>query len=117
MFPYQNSKEEQHIIYSNPLIPFKISYTKKEELEVTRITYNEQNMKEKVIPLAISKLKEKLGSDIIIVSEQVLKKKTTNGKFEVEIFFKVEEEISSYQSLKDVDIEEENKKQEEKSTS
>ena len=110
LFPYQNSKEEQHIIYSNPLIPFKISYTKKEELEVTRITYNEQNMKEKVIPLAISKLKEKLGSDIIIVSEQVLKKKTTNGKFEVEIFFKVEEEISSYQSLKDVDIEEENKK-------
>ena len=58
----------------------------------------------------------KLGNDIKILSEKVLKREENTDRIDIEIFFKVEEDITSYKSLKDFNIEEENKKLEEESS-
>ena len=53
----------------------------------------------------------KLGSNIKIISEKILKKEVNTAKIKVDIFFKVEEDITDYISLKEIDIEKENAKQ------
>ena len=111
---YEHSKDTKNIIYKNPLLPISINLTKKEEVKTTDINFSE-NYEKNVKPLAIQKLKNKLGSDITILEEKVLKKERNADKIDIEIFFKVEENITSYSSLKDFDIEKENQKIEEES--
>ena len=111
---YKHSKDTKKILYKHPLLPISINLTKKEEVKTTDIDFSE-NYEENIKPLAVEKLKNKLGSDIKILSEKVLKREENTDRIDIEIFFKVEEDITSYKSLKDFNIEEENKKLEEES--
>ncbi len=111
--PYQHAREKEKILWQHPLLPFRFSYTKKEQLNIKRTEYDQNHLEESAIPLAISKLKDKLGSDIEIISQKVLKKEQNAGKINIELFFKVKEDITSYQSIVDVNIEEAKKQQEE----
>ena len=111
---YKHSKDTKKILYKHPLLPISINLTKKEEVKTTDIDFSE-NYEENIKPLAVEKLKDKLGSDIKILSEKVLKREENTDRIDIEIFFKVEEDITSYKSLKDFNIEEENKKLEEES--
>ena len=77
----------------------KITYTKKEEVEVEETRYDEGDLLEKVEPLALSKLQEQLGEDIEILERKVLKKSTNLGRIELELFFKVKEDITAYQDI------------------
>lgn len=109
---YKHSKDIKKILYKHPLLPISINLTKKEEVKTTDIDFSE-NYEENIKPLAVEKLKNKLGNDIKILSEKVLKREENTDRIDIEIFFKVEEDITSYKSLKDFNIEEENKKLEE----
>lgn len=111
---YKHSKDTKKILYNHPLLPISINLTKKEEVKTTDIDFSE-NYEENIKPLAVEKLKNKLGNDIKILSEKVLKREENTDRIDIEIFFKVEEDITSYKSLKDFNIEEENKKLEEES--
>ena len=111
---YKHSKDTKKILYKHPLLPISINLTKKEEVKTTDIDFSE-NYEKNIKPLAVEKLKNKLGSDIKILSEKVLKREENTDRIDIEIFFKVEEDITSYKSLKDFNIEEENKKLEEES--
>ena len=111
---YKHSKDTKKVLYKHPLLPISINLTKKEEVKTTDIDFSE-NYEENIKPLAVEKLKNKLGSDIKILSEKVLKREENTDRIDIEIFFKVEEDITSYKSLKDFNIEEENKKLEEES--
>lgn len=105
---YKNSKDTKTVLYKNPLLPISINLTKKEEVETIDIDFTE-NYEKNIKPLAIEKLKVKLGNDITVISEKVLKKEEKADRIDIDIFFKVEEDITAYQSLKDFNIEEENK--------
>ena len=109
---YKHSKDIKKILYKHPLLPISINLAKKEEVKTTDIDFSE-NYEENIKPLAVEKLKNKLGNDIKILSEKVLKREENTDRIDIEIFFKVEEDITSYKSLKDFNIEEENKKLEE----
>ena len=106
---YKHSKDTKKVLYKHPLLPISINLTKKEEVKTTDIDFSE-NYEENIKPLAVEKLKNKLGNDIKILSEKVLKREENTDRIDIEIFFKVEEDITSYKSLKDFNIEEENKK-------
>ena len=106
---YKHSKDIKKILYKHPLLPISINLTKKEEVKTTDIDFSE-NYEENIKPLAVEKLKNKLGNDIKILSEKVLKREENTDRIDIEIFFKVEEDITSYKSLKDFNIEEENNK-------
>ncbi len=111
LFKYNNSVSKETVLYNNPLIPFRISFTKKEEIKLKQIAYQEDKTLKKIKKLAVDKLKQRIGNDIKILSINVLKKKTSADKIEVELFFKVEEDITSYESLENIDITLENQKE------
>ncbi len=111
---YKHSKDTKKVLYKHPLLPISINLTKKEEIKSTDIDFRE-DYKDNIKPLAVEKLKNKLGNDIKILSEKVLKKEMNTDRIDIEIFFKVEEDITSYKSLKDFNIEDANKKLEEES--
>ena len=106
---YIHSKDSKKYIYKNPLLPISINLTKKEEVKITEIDFS-KNYEKNIKPLAIEKLKTRLGDDINILGEKVLKKEENADKINIDIFFKVEEDITMYSSLKDFNIEEENEK-------
>jgi len=110
LFYYQHAKEKENILWKHSLLPFRFSYTKKEQLQITRTKYDKDHIEKNIVPLAIKKLKAKLGSDVEIISQKVLKKDESTGKMNIELFFKVKEDITDYQSIVDVDI---NKEQQE----
>ena len=111
LFKYQNSINKEKVIYQSNLIPFRISFTKKEEINIKQVTYQNKSSQKEIEQLAIKKLKQRLGNNIKILSINVLKKKTSADRIEVELFFKVEEDITSYESLENIDITLENQKE------
>lgn len=111
LFKYQNSINKEKVIYQSNLIPFRISFTKKEEINIKQVTYQNKSSQKEIEQLAIKKLKQRLGNNIKILSINVLKKKTSADRIEVELFFKVEEDITSYSSLENIDITLENQKE------
>lgn len=111
LFKYNNSISKETVLYNNPIIPFRISFTKKEEIKLKQVAYQEDKTLKKIKKLAIDKLKQRIGNDIKILSINVLKKKASADKIEVELFFKVEEDITSYESLENIDITLENQKE------
>lgn len=111
LFKYNNSISKETILYNSPLVPFRISFTKKEEIKLKQVAYQEDKTLKKIKKLAVDKLKQRIGNDIKILSINVLKKKTSADKIEVELFFKVEEDITSYESLENIDITLENQKE------
>ena len=111
LFKYQNSINKEKVIYQSNLIPFRISFTKKEEINIKQVTYQNKSSQKEIEQLAIKKLKQRLGNNIKILSINVLKKKTSADRIEVELFFKVEEDINSYSSLENIDITLENQKE------
>ena len=112
---YTYSKDSKKILYKHYLLPISINLTKKEEVKLTDINFAE-NYDKNIKPLAIDKLKTKLGDDITILEEKILKKSKNADRIDIEIFFKVLEDITSYSSLKDFDIEKENQRIEEESS-
>lgn len=111
LFKYNNSISKETVLYNNPLIPFRISFTKKEEIKLKQVAYQEDKTLKKIKKLAVDKLKQRIGNNIKILSINVLKKKASADKIEVELFFKVEEDITSYESLENIDITLENQKE------
>lgn len=111
LFKYNNSISKETVLYNNPLIPFRISFTKKEEIKLKQVAYQEDKTLKKIKKLAVDKLKQRIGNDIKILVINVLKKKASADKIEVELFFKVEEDITSYESLENIDITLENQKE------
>lgn len=111
LFKYNNSISKETILYNSPLVPFRVSFTKKEEIKLKQVAYQEDKDLEKIKKLATDKLKQRIGKDIKILSTNVLKKKTSADRIEVELFFKVEEDITSYESLENIDITLENQKE------
>lgn len=111
LFKYQNSINKEKVIYYNKLIPFQLNLTKKEEIKIKQVTYQNKSSQKEIEQLAIKKLHQHLGNDIKILSINVLKKKVSADRIEVELFFKVEENITSYSSLENIDITLENQKE------
>ncbi len=111
LFKYQNSINKEKVIYYNKLIPFQLNLTKKEEIKIKQVTYQNKSSQKEIKQLAIKKLHQHLGNDIKILSINVLKKKVSADRIEVELFFKVEENITSYSSLENIDITLENQKE------
>ena len=106
---YNISKNKKNIIWKHSLLPLSLSYTKKEEVELIDIDFKEKNL-DVVYSLALEKLKNKLGSDIKVIDQKVLKKERNADKINIEIFYKIEEDITSYSSLKDFNIDDANEK-------
>ena len=57
-------------------------------------------------------MKRRLNNDEIVLKKKLLKKREKNSKIEVDIFVSVKENITTYQDISKIDINEMNKKEE-----
>lgn len=103
-------KNEYNIIEEN-IFPIKLSFINYYQTKVEKILYTNQEIENIAIKTATKKIKQKLPKEKII-SKKVLKKTTINSKIKVEVFFKIKENITDYEDISNLDIEEMNKKEE-----
>ena len=101
-FPYFQKKE--YNIIKSKIIPLKISVAVYQKEIVSQRDYQ----KDEIEKLAFSKIEEyfkkKLKKEEQILSKKILKKTNNNSKIEVEVFVKVKENITAYQDISKIEI-------------
>ncbi len=103
--PYQNKTQKRVKLLRNNILPISFYLTTQEEVKIQNEVKNPKQAYQKAVELAIQKLKNNLGKEDKIISQKTLKKSHKNSKIEVEIFFKVKENITDTISLKDIKLE------------
>ena len=83
-----------------------------EETNIISKIYTLDNVDEESMKIAANEIKKKLNKEEKILSKKVLKKTIKNSKIEVEVFLKVKEDITFYEDISNLNIEELNKKEE-----
>jgi len=95
LFPkYQDFKRESKLILQNHILPFSFLQTREEELHVVDEVYTFDEAVELAILQGRKKIEANLGEKEYIISEKVLKKNEKNSTIEVEVFYKVYENIT-----------------------
>ena len=105
-------KKYVYNIIDSRIIPISIGTSKYQEIKEIKSIYTLNNIDEIAISTAEKELKKKLKKDEEVIDKKTLKKIKKNSKIEVEVFFKVKEDITDYLDISDVNIEELNKKEE-----
>ncbi len=100
-FPYPNKRIQEHIIMQNNLLPIKLSFNLEEEMHVIDEVYTYEEAIDKALDLAREKIKVKLDKNEEILFEKKLKTIQNNSTIELTVFFKVYENITSYQSIEE----------------
>lgn len=104
-------KKYEYNIIKSDIIPIKISFAKFQKKKLYKTPMSDKKSKDLAVSLATKRISKKLKSDEHIISKKVLKKNEFNSKIEIEVFFKVEENITEYQNIEQINIEEMNKKE------
>ncbi len=104
--PYEISTKERRKLLKSNLLPISFSYTTFHEIKVKEEIHNAKDAYQKAQELAKKKLKAKLGKEDTIISQKTLKKSHKNSKIVVDIFFKVKENITDTENLKNIKLEE-----------
>ena len=91
-------------ILNNNLFDMGIYYSTYLETNITKYFYNKNTSDDVYLEIAISRLKNRVGEDIKVLSKKVLKKEEKKGKIEVEVFIKIEENITDYFDITNIDI-------------
>lgn len=110
---YKQYKNKKISLVKSNLLPINISITLYQKLKISQ----KENTKKTIISNSLKKaeleIKKKLQPDESIISKKVLKILKKNSKIEVEVFFKIKENITTYFDISNIDIESLNKKEEE----
>lgn len=96
----KNYIENSKTIVKNKIFPFEIRIEKQRKIKVNKQKYTEKQALNKAIEVASKKIEKKLGSDEYIIDKKALNFTMNDSTIEVEVFFKVCENITAY---KDVD--------------
>lgn len=101
---YYNNKNvisEKEVILDKPYLFFKLLREKKTVYEYNTFKINEKEGLEEAIKRAEKSIKNKLSNDEYIIDKKVLKNSTFSSKINVEVFFKVYENIKDYFLIED----------------
>ena len=93
-----NVLKEYNIVKSN-IYPFKISLLYLQKVKNKRIKYTLKNVDHKAFTMAEKELEKHLGEEPKVIRKKVLKKSLKNSKIIIEVFFALEEDITSYQPI------------------
>ena len=99
-----NSKKENFKIVGSSLLPIDLSIVKYKEIKIIEKKYNINNVDWDALFLANDKIKMKLNDGEEVLSKKVLKKSQKKSKIYIDIFIKVKEEITAYQDISKIDI-------------
>ena len=102
-------KKYKNNIITSRIIPISINLVKIRKTKLINKIYDKNNVSSISLDLATKEIKKKLKKDESIISKKVLKKTEKNSKIEVEVFFKIKENITNYKDISNINIEELNK--------
>ena len=96
---YKNKKCEENVLLSHPLLHIKLVYQKQKEIKVISqiLTFDEALVKAE--DYATKKIEKNLRQDEYIIRSKYLKSSVKESTIEVEMFFAVYEDITSYQEI------------------
>ena len=106
---FSNYKIKEYNIIDSKILPIKISFTNYQELIVKNNKNTISNIDKKALEIAENNIKNKLDKDEKILTKKVLKKTLKNSKIEVDVFISTEENITAYQDITVLNIDELNK--------
>lgn len=109
---YKNFKRKSIKSLHSTIIPIDISLTKYLETKLIRKIYTIDNVDTLALNIAEKEINKKIRKDEEILNKKVLKKNIKNSKIEIEVFIKVKEDITSYEDISNINIEDLNKKEE-----
>ena len=95
---------KERVLYKNKILPLSINYVEEEKVKRIRKKYTDQKVKETAFKIATNKLKEQVGKDIIILEKQTLKKLEKDSKIEVDIFLKIQKDITEFIDIENVSL-------------
>lgn len=104
-------KNEYNIVESN-LLPLSFNFTKYNKMTKEKYYFNKKNVDDFAINMAIKTITKKYKSKVNVMKKKVLKKTSKNSKIKVDVFLAIEEDITDYQDISDINIEEMNKEKE-----
>ena len=86
------------------MLPIGIELVDEYKTNIVDLVYTIGEATIKAMNLSEFKLKEKIGSDAQIISRKKLKTKLNGSTILLRVFFKVNENITSYKNITDLDI-------------
>lgn len=101
---YNNYKVKRIGLFNSKLFDIGVFFSTYLETSIIHKTYSVLSSDDEYFSIAISRLKNRLGDDIRVISKNVLKKEEKKGKIIVEVFIKVEEDITDYLDITEIDI-------------
>ena len=101
---YNNYKVKRIGLFNSKLLNIGLFFSTYLETNIINKKYDLLSHDEEYFSIAISRLKNRLGDDIRVISKNVLKKEEKKGKIIVEVFIKVEEDITDYLDITEIDI-------------
>ena len=96
---YKNSQDNNILSLKNNILPISISIIEEEEVYVIDKIYTKDNAITEASTIAKNRLKDKLGENIEILYEKNLKITEEDSKIIVVMFYKIYEDITSYQEI------------------
>lgn len=109
---YQHYQKESTSLLSSRLLPIQLLFSTYLETEVIQEDYSIDTIDSKAYQLATEKLLQQLSKEDEIISKKILKKYEKDSKIEVEVFFRVKENITDTLSIRDIDITKKNQEEE-----
>ena len=108
---FQNYQKKEYNIIESKIIPLGVSITN--YIEIKEKVYNNtiDNIDDLAYKYAIEKIEKDFENKPVIIRKKILKKQEENSKIKVEVFLAIEEDITSYEDITNIDIEEINKKE------
>lgn len=97
---YKESEiEKKKILLKENIFPFMIYKEKQRKVKIKKEKLSNSDASKKAILLAENKIKLKLSKDEYIISKKALNFSTNNSRIDIDVFFKVYEDITDYKKL------------------
>lgn len=109
---YKEYKDEDLYKIESKLLPISMAIVKREEMKVVSYHFSEEEALKQALEKANEKMNKKLKENEYIISKKVLKNTQNNSTIDIEIFYKVCEDITDYKIINE-DINQINDKLEE----
>lgn len=108
---YKEFNKEQYDIIKSRIIPIELAICKYKEKGIKNKVRNLKKIEEYALDIATKKINKQLSNSNVI-NKKVLKKHVKNSKIIIDVFISVEEDITTYQDISSIDIEEINQERE-----
>ena len=96
---FHTSLEKSHVLIKSKVIPFNIRIEKQRKIKIINKKYSKNKALKMALKIAEDKIRKKLKKDEYIIDKKTLNLFTFDSRIEVDVFFKVYENITDYKEV------------------